>query len=346
MIHADFGQWLLEPSEISDHFSEFCKDLFSTEQSFSTNVPHFPDYLTPLQMANQLSFLSDPLNDFKIQKSLKSFKLLKTLGPDGVHPIFFHKCWDSIKDSVTQTIHKEFFEPQSIHLINETVLCLIPKVERLENTKQYRPIGLSNTIDKCLTMIIVNRIRPYLNSIINPFQTSFRLGRQGGDNVILVQEALNFFNNKMGKIGFMAIKIEHEKAFDRLHWSFIHYCLKLFGFNDCISNIIMNCVTTSTNSLILNGKSGTPFKPSRGVRQGHYISPYIFILAMEILNLLIDNAKDLSSWEPFTFGRTGHSITHCFFVDDLILFGKATHESAPKIQTILQLFCEWPGQKI
>ena len=90
-----------------------------------------------------------------------------------------------------------------------------------------------------------------------------------------------------GKGGYMALKIDLEKAYNKLEWSFIRGMLRRYNFPDNIIDIIMSCISSVSTSILFNGGSLDPFKPFRGIRQGDPLSPYIFILCMEFLNQLI-----------------------------------------------------------
>lgn len=87
----------------------------------------------------------------------------------------------------------------------------------------------------------------------------------------------------------MILKIDLEKAFDKLEWSFIKDTLLFFGFPDHLSKLIMSCVTTSSIYVLVNGTKTNFFKPSRGIRQGDPMSPYLFILCMERISRGIDS---------------------------------------------------------
>lgn len=80
----------------------------------------------------------------------------------------------------------------------------------------YRLISLCNTVHKIITKIIVARIRPYLEKLISPLQAAFVPGRKGVDNAIIVQEVIHSLGKKKGKVGHMALKIDFEKAYDKL----------------------------------------------------------------------------------------------------------------------------------
>ena len=109
--------------------------------------------------------------------------------------------------------------------LNSTLICLIPKVPNPETVNQFRPIGLCNTLYKTITKILVLKLKPFLSDLIHPLQASFIPGRKASDNVIMVQEIIHSMSLPRSKIGYMAIKIDLEKAYDRLEWSFIRLTL-------------------------------------------------------------------------------------------------------------------------
>lgn len=101
--------------------------------------------------------------------------------------------------------------------VNETLVTLIPKVANPMRMTQLRPISLCNTLYKVISKIIVNRLRPMLDSIINPAQASYIPGRQISDNIIVVQEVLSKFKKCRGNKGYLAWKVDLSKAYDRLN---------------------------------------------------------------------------------------------------------------------------------
>ena len=99
--------------------------------------------------------------------------------------------------------------------INDTFLVLIPKVQRPEVVSQLRPISLCNVNYKMLTKALTNRLKKVMPKIIGPYQSSFVPGRQIVDNIIIYQEVLHSMRKKKGEKGYMAIKIDLKKAYDR-----------------------------------------------------------------------------------------------------------------------------------
>lgn len=113
----------------------------------------------------------------------------------------------------------------------------------------------------------------------------------------------------------MAIKIDLEKAYDRLEWDFIRNALKLFKFPEHLSSIILSCISSSSVSVLYNGGALDPFHPSRGIRQGDPFSLYLFILCMEVLGALITDKCQTNLWDPVPTSRGGISFSHLFFTN-------------------------------
>jgi hypothetical protein len=102
---------------------------------------------------------------------------LKAPGPDGFHGVFFRQYWHILGEDIYEMINQAFTTGQFNPTLAETLICLIPKVDCPKHFKDFRPISLCNTLYKLVTKILVNRLRPMLDSIIGPFQSSFLPGR-------------------------------------------------------------------------------------------------------------------------------------------------------------------------
>ncbi|WCJ39802.1 RNA-directed DNA polymerase (reverse transcriptase) [Euphorbia peplus] len=149
---------------------------------------------------------------------------------------------------------------------------------------------------------------------------------------------------KQGK-GQMLIKIDLEKAYDRLDWNFIEDTLQCAGFNQTWSKNIMNCISSPKLSIIWNGRTLEQFVSSRGIRQGDSISPYIFVLCMDRLSHLINAEVDKGNWKPIKISQRGPLLSHLFFADDLILFAEASLDQISIIKSVLDTFCACSGQR-
>ena len=121
--------------------------------------------------------------------------------------------------------------------LNRTHITLIPKVQGPETLGNYRPISQCNSIYKIVTKIIVERLRPFLDKLISPLQSAFVPGRKSVDNAILVQEIIHSLSKKRGKVGYMAQKIDLEKAYDKLEWNFIREMMISANFTEELTSL-------------------------------------------------------------------------------------------------------------
>uniref|UniRef100_A0A2N9FE83 CCHC-type domain-containing protein n=1 Tax=Fagus sylvatica TaxID=28930 RepID=A0A2N9FE83_FAGSY len=178
------------------------------------------------------------------------------------------------------------------------------------------------------------------------YQTAFVPGRRGVDNVIIAQELIHTIQKKKGRLGHFILKIDLEKAYDRIEWSFIREVLILFKFPMSLVQLILECISSSSCAILYNGGQMDFFQPTRGIRQGDPLSPYIFILCMEYLSLKIFEACNAKTWKPIRASRRGPAFSHLFFADDLLLCAEASTSCCLTISRVLEDFCCVSGQKI
>ena len=315
------------------------------EKLFTTSLDYAP--LNPIRPSRWLAALSNEESsnvstmviDAEIKDGLWALKASKARGPDGLHAGFFQRFWLTVGDSVKAEVKKAFRECKIPEYLNRTNVVLIPKIAGPESLGNYRLISFCNTVYKTVTKILVARIRPYLNKLVSPLQSAFVPGRRGVDNAILVQEIIHTLSMKKGRVGYMAIKVDLEKAYDKVEWSFIRKVLINANLPHNLISLIMSCVSSVSTSILFNGGNMEPILPSRRIRQGDLLSPYLFILCMEVLGHLIEEKCRDNKWNPVKSSNNGIAVSHLFFVDDLVLFAKADHGNCLTIRDVLDSFC-------
>ena len=97
---------------------------------------------------------------------------------------------------------------------------------------------------------------------------------------------------------------------------------------------------------MLNGKKLEEFKPSRGIRQGDPISPYLFLLAAEGLSCLLKNVNQSSQMGGIQVAPSAPPVNYLLFADDSLLFFKANDGGATKVSNLVKTYCQASGQRI
>ncbi|KAM2126643.1 hypothetical protein ACFX1R_006638 [Malus domestica] len=137
-----------------------------------------------------------------------------------------------------------------------------------------------------------------------------------------------------------------NKAYDKVEWDFLEEVMIRMGFHSRLIFLIMSCVRSVSFSISLNGRVGDSFKPSRGIRQGDPLSPYLFLFVTEALSTRISAVCSENVIQSVSLSSGGPIISHLLFADDSLFFLKATPQTCSAFIHILHSYCEASGQQI
>lgn len=172
-----------------------------------------------------------------------------------------------------------------------------------------------------MTKAITNRLKVVLPGVMFENQSIFIKGRSITDNVLIAFELLHSMRkNSNKKNGEVALKIYISKAYDRINWTYLRQIMLKLGFSAQWVDMVMWCVFTVRYSMRVNDQIVGPIIPKRGLRQGDSLSPYLFIICVEGLSILIQDAERKGLQHGFGVGRGAPYISHLLFTDDAIIF--------------------------
>ncbi|XVF74117.1 hypothetical protein PTKIN_Ptkin13bG0034500 [Pterospermum kingtungense] len=294
-LRDENGEWITGKEELNNHVLTFFRNLFTIEQECDSS--YIPKGCFPRVSQSVMLEVLSPFVIGDIRRALFDMSPFKAPGPDGFQANFYQRLW-SVVGTTLWEFAREFYRTGVLQEgVNDTYLVLIPKVSSPERVNQLRPISLCNVCYKVITKAMTNRLKKILPEVIGPYQSSFVPGRQISDNILIYQKVLHSMRKKKGKVGSMILKIDLEKAYDRLSWDFIRDTLFEIGLTQDWVRNIMACVEMSRLAILWNGEKLDWIKPKRGVRQGDSISPYLFVLCIERLSHMICAASDQGEWK-------------------------------------------------
>lgn len=147
-------------------------------------------------------------------------------------------------------------------VVNATYIALIAKKEKCSCAFDCRPIRLTTTLYKLLAKVIADRLKNTLLEMVSENQMAFIRGRQITDAILIANEAINFW--KIKKVRGFAIKLDVEKAFDKINCNFIDYMLTQKDFPFQWRKWIKSCISNVQYSVIINGRPMGKIQPTRG----------------------------------------------------------------------------------
>ncbi|CAN0905267.1 Transposon TX1 uncharacterized 149 kDa protein [Linum grandiflorum] len=288
-----------------------------------------------------------PFSKEEFRLAMFSMDADKAPGPDGLNPGFYQHFWHLIGDDVftdaCRWLEEGFFPEE----IKDTNIILLPKVESPKGMKDLRPISLCSVLYRLVAKVLANRMRRVMPKLISEEQSAFIAGRSIIDNVMVAFETIHSMKRRQtGKWGEMAIKIDISKAYDRVEWDYLEEVLRKVGFEERWIRWMMLCVTSVRYTVQVNGEGVGPIIPSRGLRQGCPLSPFLFILCAEGLSTMIRKAAVSGQLTGTRVCRRAPPITHLLFADDSFFFTRATIGDARVLKEILDRYAGASGQLI
>lgn len=147
----------------------------------------------------------------------------------------------------------------------------------------------------------------------------------------------NEYVDAMLKAGWSGVvcKVDMKKAYDHVNWGYVDWVLNQMGFSERWRHWMNICMSTPSYSILVNGSPKGFFRRSRGLRQGDPLSPYLFIIVVDILDRLMAIAESVGLVEDFSPNGVGPKIPFIQFADDSLFMLKAEDEGMKNLRCIL-----------
>ena len=231
---------------------------------------------------------------------------------------------------------------QGFDLLNSANIVLLPKRPDAKRVTDYRPISLIHSIAKIFSKLLANRLAPLLDSLVSKCQSAFIKKRSIHDNFLYVQNAVRHLHKSKTPSLFM--KLDIQKAFDTVNWSYLLEVLQAIGFGPRWREWVSILFRTASSRPLLNGVPGPKFHHARGVRQGDPLSPMLFILVMDPLQRLLDLATGDNVLTQLPLVTTKWRTY--MYADDAAIFLNPQKEDIDVVKIILEAFSKASGLNI
>lgn len=312
-----------------------------------TNIFGQPQQSTTMFNWDELELDHADLHDMEDEFSLDEIKRAiddmpsdKAPGPDGFSGGFFKTCWNIIKldlHAALNQLHK--MDSRGLARINKALIVLIPKKQGADALADFRPISLIHSIIKIFSKLLASRLAPKLNYLVDQCQSAFIKKRCIQENFLHVQNTARFFHKT--KKPSILLKLDIAKAFDSVSWTYILDMLRARGFSARWREWIAMLLRTSSSRVLINGHMSELVYHQKGLRQGDPLFPFLFILAMDPLQRMMNMATSEGVLSKLPGRR---AVLRCsFYADDVALFINPLSRDAQMIKLILTLFGQVTG---
>ena len=279
---------------------------------------HIADLMRIKCDPNSISLLQAPYTPQEIKLAFMSLPKNKAPGPDGYPGEFFISHWNIVGADMIKAVGEFLQTGQLLQQWNSTILTLVPKKTNASKISDFRPIACCNSVYKVESKLLANRLKYVLPRLISNAQPAFIPGRLLVENFLLAIELVKGYNWKAISKRCM-LKVDLRKAFDTLNWSFILNTPEAMDFPPGFRKLIEQCITTTRFSVAINGELCGYFKGTKGLRQGDPLSPYLFVLALEVFSQML-RAKFSDGSIGYHPKASSPSVTHLDFADDIMIF--------------------------
>ena len=252
-LRDEAGTWFDEEEEITECFVSYFETLFGSENNCDTDP--VIDLVQPLVEDTMKDMLAAPFSGDEVKRALDQMHPNKAPGPDGMNALFYQTYWEIVGEDVICKVLNFLNGVGNIGDVNQTHIVLIPKKKHCESPDDFRPISLCNVIYKIVAKVLANRLKLVLPVVVHESQSGFVPGRLITDNVLVAYECFHYLRKKKtGKKGYLGLKLDMSKAYDRVDRNFLEKMMSKLGFPLCFTSLVMKCVSSATLSVLVNGQ--------------------------------------------------------------------------------------------
>lgn len=274
------------PNDVSKYVARFYQTLYSSAQPCPRRIQLYLDNLSNNIKKIDTDFKNlceDQITIAEIKHSIKGLKDNRSPGNDGLNSEFYKAFSEELARFLLSVFNESLRKKELPASLKQGVITLIPKPNKEKlHIDNWRPITLLNNDCKIFALIFGKRLKAALENIIDEEQSGFMSGRNIHNNIRLILDMIDYeyFIPDESLILF----IDFYKAFDTIEHGFIFKVIEFLGFGDFFLNAIQTLYNGCNSSVKMSHGTTQRFQLQRGLKQGCPVSPFLFLLATQVMS--------------------------------------------------------------
>jgi hypothetical protein len=214
---------------LKPYITNYYKNLFGAPEEGNFSLDETLSDDIPQVSSEENDLLTAEYSEEEVRKALFQMEHNKASGPDGFPAEFYQTFWETIKGDLLDLFGYLHAGQLELFRLNFGEIILLPKVNEAEKIQQYGPICLLNVSFKIFTKVATIRLNTVADVVVRPSQTAFMQGRNILDGAVTLHETVHELHSK--KLNGVILKLDFEKVYDKVKWSFLQQTLRMKGFS-------------------------------------------------------------------------------------------------------------------
>lgn len=341
------GQWVTDPAGVAETLTNFFSLINGAEEQVDEYKADMREKLIRCVRSSlsqeEARLCGRPFTKRELKDTLLSMPKGKSPGKDGLTTEFFQEMWNVTSNKVVGMANQLWRQGTMHPELNAGLLRLIPKNQKKEDPKDWRPIALLTTCYKIIAKAMANRIKFLIPHLVGKEQFGFVHGRNIMDNILNMAASIEQAASDNEEM--VLLNLDMDKAYDRIEWSYVLRVLSKMGFDANFLRMVGALFSNASAQMTLNGRACNSYNLKRSIRQGCPLAPLLYAVITEPFMALYVRESTLGNIRALPVPGSNTPLNIQLFADDSNLWCGNSRKDIEAALEVVETHCTASGSK-